>query len=132
REDESAQFQAVSRQFDEDLDTGNLSRAACLLAQMRYRRKDILFAVHTSRFCHIAPLSSVQGTMMSDALVKCVPSTMIIGVGCGKSYSISNPTRIFIRNTLLVMSSRWPRKPWNTRLTALFGQMRARSEKAIA
>src|SRR5881392_2376257 len=37
--------------------------------------------------------------MMSDARVKCVPNTMIIGVGCGKSYSISNPTRICIRST---------------------------------
>ena len=32
-----------------------------------------------------------SGTMMSDARVKCVPNTMIMGVGCGKSYSISNP-----------------------------------------
>jgi hypothetical protein len=27
---------------------------------------------------------------------------MIIGVGCGKSYSISNPTRSFIRNAFLL------------------------------
>jgi hypothetical protein len=32
---------------------------------------------------------------MSEARVKCVPSTMIMGVGCGKSYIISNPMRIF-------------------------------------
>src|SRR3954447_13493985 len=42
--------------------------------------------------------------MTSEARVKCVPNTMIMGVGCGNSYSISNPTRSFIRKTFP-----WPR-----------------------
>ena len=33
----------------------------------------------------LAPGARVLVTMTSDARVKCVPSTMIIGVGCGKS-----------------------------------------------
>src|SRR5439155_5463081 len=49
--------------------------------------------------------------MMSDARVKCVPNTMIIGVGCGKSYSISNPTRIFIRSVSHANTSTEDRNP---------------------
>src|SRR6186713_503142 len=37
--------------------------------------------------------------MTSEARVKCMPNTMIIGVGCGNSYCISNPTRSFIPKT---------------------------------
>jgi hypothetical protein len=48
-----------------------------------------------------------------------VPSTMIIGVGCGKSYSISNPTRIFIRKCLLVYSFQMATKPQDTRRDCL-------------
>jgi hypothetical protein len=39
--------------------------------------------------------------------VKCVPSTMIIGVGCGKSYTISYPTRSFIRNAFRFAPHKW-------------------------
>jgi hypothetical protein len=48
--------------------------------------------------------------MTSEARLKCVPSTMIIGVGCGKSYSISNPTRIFTRKAFPAAEcSKWRR-----------------------
>src|SRR2546423_6042186 len=57
--------------------------------------------------------------MMSDARVKCVPSTMIIGVGCGKSYSISNPTRIFIRKCHPVYPFQMATKPQETRRDCL-------------
>ena len=61
-----------------------------------------------------------SGTMTSDARVKCVPNTMIIGVGCGNSYSISNPTRSFIRNTFPTPArSKLATKPSNTRLWLL-------------
>src|SRR5665213_272905 len=75
--------------------------------------------------------------MMSDARVKCVPSTMIIGVGCGNSYSISNPTRIFIRNTLPVASKKLATKAVECKAGGLVrstacGQIRARSQKAMA
>src|SRR4029453_4166518 len=69
---------------------------------------------------------------MSDARVKCVPSTMIIGVGCGKSYNISNPTRIFIRNAFRFASPKWLRSRRIQGGTALFGQMRSIRQKAMA
>src|SRR5436190_19987085 len=70
---------------------------------------------------------------MSDARVKCVPNTMIIGVGCGKSYSISNPTRIFIRKCHPVYPFQMATKPQETRrATALFGLLRSMCQKAMA
>jgi hypothetical protein len=58
---------------------------------------------------------------------------MIIGVGCGKSYCISNPTRIFIRNTspTFIGSDDYEAIEYKV-LTDLFDQMHPFRKKAIA
>src|SRR3954454_577679 len=76
--------------------------------------------------------------MTSEARVKCVPNTMIIGVGCGNSYSISNPTRSFIRFPLAKLPT-WLRSGRSQGFDGLFGrerqlalQKRGTGEKTIA
>src|SRR4051794_8524212 len=70
--------------------------------------------------------------MTSDARVKCVPNTMIIGVGCGKSYSISNPTRIFIRNAFPLAFGNGDEAIEYKAPTALFGRWVPLAQKAMA
>src|SRR5438876_8790993 len=70
--------------------------------------------------------------MTSDARVKCVPSTMIIGVGCGKSYTISYPTRSFIQLPSRLFLTNGYETAGYKAIARLFDQIRAIRQKAIA